>query len=330
MTDSRDEMTSYYTIFGVGWTILFASLFSSIAVIYSIFKKFQVDGNVAMSQRFPLYIAITDIGLSLSLLGNQFHSLLYRRTLTGVLCKALSVSIAFTGLTNMSVVTSIAIITYLRICKSKEVDTGSYDWKLHAIVLPNSIFWSCLGIPSFGPSRYWCYQEMNSTNKIAGSLVLLNNFGLFGVTAVCFTNVLRKMHRFRRGLTSIKRPPIRSTHSTDEVGAVASEVPASRHDLRATAKLGNHQAMSVSMGFAGMAAQQATLAEKYENVEHRATRKILLHIITFFIQWSSTVPYCLGSILDYHEDWTYIVCTIGMNMGGVMNLIAYIVNQKHK
>jgi hypothetical protein len=324
-----DEMSNFYLVFGIGWTILFASLISSIAVIYSVWNKFTKDGNLAMSQRFPLYIAITDIGLSLSLLGNQMHSVLYRKTLTGVLCQAMSVSIAFTGLTNMSIVTSIAVLTYLRVCKSKEIDTGPYDWKLHAIVLPNSIFWSCLGIPSFGPSKYWCYQEMNSPNKIAGSLVLLNNFGLFGITAVCFAAVLRHLHRFRIGKTSLTKPPLRSNHSTDVMSAVPNELPASRHDLRATSKLGNHQAMSVSMGFAGMNAQP-TLAERYDNVEHRATTKILLHTISFFIQWSSTVPYCLGSILNYNEDWTYIVCTIGMNMGGVLNLLAYIINQRKK
>jgi hypothetical protein len=239
----------------------------------------------------------------------------------------------------MTIVTSIAVLTYLRVCKAKEIDTGAYDWKLHATVWGNGLLWAAVGIPSFGPSKYWCYQEMYAPNKSAGLVVIGVNFTLFGITALCFLAVLKRLQKYRRkdrqmtkmqGTATIQdskvMSEIRSTRPDEGISRQMKTNHAKSH-AGAQSKF-NSGVSSVSMGFAGFEANQPSMKEQYDSVENRAVRKMMLHMVSFFIQWSSTLPYCLGTVLDYYEDWIYIVCTVGMNLGGVMNLTAYIINRK--
>jgi hypothetical protein len=263
-------------------------------VIWLVFKKYRKEGQIAISQRFPFYIAVTDIGLSISLLSNQMHSVLYRKTLTGGLCTIFSTLIAFTGLTNMTIVTSIAVLTYLRVCKAKDIDTGPYDWKLHATVWGNGLLWATVGIPSFGPSKYWCYQEMYAPNKSAGLVVIGVNFTLYAIAALCFLAVLKRLQKYRRkdqqltkqqAHTTIQGSKIMSEQHTQSMrpdeGKSRSVLPNQAKSFGVTNSKYASAMSSVSVGFAGFEANQPTMKEQYNSVENRAVRKMLLHMVSF-------------------------------------------------
>jgi hypothetical protein len=184
------------------------------------------------------------------------------------------------------------------------------------------VTWGLVGVPSFGPSKYWCYQESFSSNKSAGLIVIGINVILFCTTALCFFAVLMRMQKYKTKFSQKKVVTIRDSKAMDSGFApkdtIATKTKANANDLQST----------ISQGFKGMAANQPTLKDQYNTVENRAVRKMLLHIVSFFIQWSSTIPYCLGTVFDYYEDWIYVMCNVGMNLGGIMNLTAYLINQR--
>jgi hypothetical protein len=261
----EDPMTSYYLVFGLGWSTMSVSVLASIYIIYAVFSRYRRDGAVGMSIRFPMYIALTDVGMSVSLLTNQTHSVLYWRTWSGWQCKFTAAFVAFWAIANMTQTTVIALVTYLRVVREWNIDTGRLDWKLFSVVYGHSLFWALVGIPSYGPSRYWCYQENYGQNKAAGLIITGIESLLFCVTAVCFMSVLNVLQKNR--------------------------------------------------------------TRKSASIETKATRKMMLYIFNFFIQWTSVIPYCFGSALDYYPDWFYILCTIGMNCGGVLNIISFLINE---
>jgi hypothetical protein len=289
-----DPMTSYYLVFGLGWSMMLISLVASAYIIFTVFSRYRKDGTVGMSIRFPMYIAFTDVGMSVSLLTNQMHSVLYWRTWTGWQCKFTAAHVAFWVIANMTQTTIIAVVTYLRVVKEMHIDTGKFDWKLLSVVYGHALFWALVGIPSYGPSRYWCYQENYGENKAAGLIITGIEFVLFGITAVSFMFVLNVLQK-NRSRADVKTKTLSPSQMTSMANAINSA--------------------------------QSSLKEKYASMETKATRKMMLYIFNFFIQWTSVVPYCFGSAFDYYPDWFYVLCTIGMNCGGLLNIISFLINE---
>ncbi|CAG8709557.1 9367_t:CDS:2, partial [Scutellospora calospora] len=82
------------------------------------------------------------------------YLLLYHTTLPNPACKITSAfSTGFT-LFHRQVIAGISIITYLRVCRQKNCDTGRYDWKLFLPVLIISVVISVLALDSYGPVIY--------------------------------------------------------------------------------------------------------------------------------------------------------------------------------
>ncbi|KAJ3324130.1 hypothetical protein HDV06_000671 [Boothiomyces sp. JEL0866] len=79
--------------------------------------------------------------------------------------------------------------------------------------------------------------------------------------------------------------------------------------------------------------KQSNFQKKHRSVKKlsdAAAKKILMFILNYFIQWTSVVPYCIGSVFNYYADWAAILCNIGMNCGGILNFIAIYINEGWK
>lgn len=263
------EMTAYYPVYIIGGVMSITSLGCSFLVTYFIYQKYHEEGQIAISLRFPLYIAITDISLSIAVIGNQLYPALYRKNWEGTSCTITAYFVGLSGFLNMTVVTSVALLTYLRTCREWHIDTGKYDWKLLGYVFASSFIWTCVQIPGYGPSRYWCYQGMYTYRKEPGIVVLCYEVLMFLITSICFLAVITNIETFRR--------------------------KGSRNS---------------------------------NSIENRASRRMMLYIIGYFVQWGGVVPYCLGSLFDIYHDVIYIITTFTMNCGGVLNLAAYFLNQR--
>ncbi|CAG8801425.1 14150_t:CDS:2, partial [Gigaspora margarita] len=84
-------------------------------------------------------------------------------TFQGIACKVVG-GLSFFGVSNnMSLVGSIALLTYLRTCKKWAIDLGKYDYKLFAIISLLSFTLTLIGVPSFGP-------KVNFRNKVVQKL----------------------------------------------------------------------------------------------------------------------------------------------------------------
>ncbi|CAG8472963.1 16416_t:CDS:2 [Dentiscutata heterogama] len=56
---------------------------------------------------------------------------------------------------NMILVGSLAMLTFLRICRKWYIDLGKCDYKLFAFLISLSFVFTMAGIQSFGASKYW-------------------------------------------------------------------------------------------------------------------------------------------------------------------------------
>ncbi|RIB30416.1 hypothetical protein C2G38_2026853 [Gigaspora rosea] len=113
-------------------------------------------------------------------------------TFQGIACKVVG-GLSFFGVSNnMSLVGSIALLTYLRTCKKWTIDLGKYDYKLFAIISLLSFTLTLIGVPSFGPSGYWCYT--NQVNPTTPIIIIVLNFMIIFITVFCYIATLLEVN----------------------------------------------------------------------------------------------------------------------------------------
>jgi hypothetical protein len=273
------ELSAYYWVFGLGMALMQLNLISSVWVICAILMRRTPGEPLQMYVKFPLYIAVTDILLYLSLMGNQMHTVVYKVTWQGLPCKFFSSFVFMAGTFNMILVLSLSLTTYLSFCKGIQVDFGKKDWKLWALVLSCGFFVAGIGFSSAGPSRYWCYSDNANPNKTLPIITACLEVVVFCLTLYFFS---RTVHEIRQKVVPVFN----------------------RSQTKTSAKLAD--------------------------IRKKAARKMMTYVFNFLIQWFPTLPYCLGTALNYFPDWIYICATIFMNLGGVLNLVSYYRNETHR
>ncbi|CAG8647602.1 3864_t:CDS:2, partial [Scutellospora calospora] len=142
------------------------NLCAGLCVIYSAFIKWRAS-SLSISNRIPLYFSFIEIC----------------QLIPGTGCKILAYLLLLQLTTNMILMASIAMTTYMRIVKGKNISLGTYDWKLLVFVIVSSIIVTIPSTPALGPSRFWCMTLYVQKNEL-----LIDAYTIFCVTfsITCF------------------------------------------------------------------------------------------------------------------------------------------------
>ncbi|KAJ3301072.1 hypothetical protein HDV03_001449 [Kappamyces sp. JEL0829] len=302
-TTQFDPMDLPHIVYGVGFTLMGMSLLCSFYICGRVILRWRRLGMMPMTLRFPFYIAITDIMLSASLLLDQSYPAIHRVNWPDWMCVLTAVVVSFAVMSNMSLVAAVTFTTYSAVCRSRPIVTGYGDWKLLGGCALFALVMALISIPGAGASRYWCYAKNYSADKSIVIVVTLVEFTMFGLTTLFAGFVVREVYRNKarkarlQNLGHFAPSSIQTANgglsSVKSAVSAASPTPSSKS-----------------------AVPSDSSAVKKETIEDIAARKMLMFVFNYMAQWSSVVPYCLGSIFEYYDNWTVILCNIGMNCGG--------------
>ncbi|KAJ2996806.1 hypothetical protein HDV02_006184 [Globomyces sp. JEL0801] len=247
-----------------------------------------------MSLKFPLYMAINELFMYMVLMTDQLRPMIYKTNWDGVPCRLLGSSVFFLSMSNMILVSNIAVITFKAVCHEVTVHTGKYDWKLLLFnvtlctILTSSVY------PYAGQSKYWCYND-NSNRSIFMPLLSVGiQVFFFCITIISFFFVLKRVQVQKSlkdsciiGLKEIVKSPSKyKSNSIDDEKGSPKQI-----------------------------------------LERVVARKVLTYILNYFIQWAPIAPYTVGAIFGYYEDWVYVLTNIALNCGGLLNFIAFVRNE---
>ncbi|CAG8646514.1 4933_t:CDS:2 [Acaulospora morrowiae] len=70
-----------------------------------------------------------------------------------------------------------------------------------------------------------------------------------------------------------------------------------------------------------------TVATRSKQIEPIVIRKVIGYVLIFLLQWTPPMIYVFGQVINYDEMWIYIVTDATINLGGVGNMIQYIINE---
>jgi hypothetical protein len=135
-----------------------ANMIGSSLMIYLTIRKNRRNSELLTpSKRFPLYMAIIDFGTSVVTLPNLLYPMEKDFLINESWCTSLGLMTSILIIMNMMLMASLALITYLRICKQHHVNLGKKDWILFvSILLPTlAISFATWSLNGFGPDTYW-------------------------------------------------------------------------------------------------------------------------------------------------------------------------------
>ncbi|CAG8515959.1 6591_t:CDS:2 [Dentiscutata heterogama] len=67
--------------------------------------------------------------------------------------------------------------------------------------------------------------------------------------------------------------------------------------------------------------------DRWNKLERKATRKILIYVVSFMIRWLLLIPFGVGIMSGYNCIWVHITAVIAFNMGGIAISILYLMNE---
>ncbi|CAG8533611.1 9944_t:CDS:2 [Funneliformis mosseae] len=67
-----------------------------------------------------------------------------------------------------------------------------------------------------------------------------------------------------------------------------------------------------------------------KKIEPIVVRKIIGYVLIFMLQWTPPMIYVVGQIIDYDPLWVYLITDASVNMGGIGNMIQFIINEGWK
>ncbi|RIB27820.1 hypothetical protein C2G38_2060952 [Gigaspora rosea] len=248
-----------------------SSAVNGICLIYIILKILRrwwiTKKSLTMAQRVPFYFALSEYFLFCIHLVNVLHGLhasIYHYTLQGISCRIIGGISFFFFSSNVILVGSLSLTTYLRICRRIVINLGTYDYKLFLVILLVSLTITLIGIDDYGHSKYWCYITPSNpiTPIITISLIVI----ILLVTLYCYIMTIVEVY------INVKK-----------------------------------------------------FGSKLSRVDIIVTRKIIFYILIFLFEWIPVLGFLISRIFYYEELWIHIVAALSVNIGGIGNVILYII-----
>ncbi|CAG8603201.1 10209_t:CDS:2 [Gigaspora margarita] len=241
----------------IGMGILFLSGLCTLYVIFRTMTRWKTtQRSLPMALRVPFYIAMSG------------------RPWPDGDCQLIGGITFFLVSCNMLLVGSLAMLTFLRICRRLCIDLGRCDYKLFAFVISLSFVLTMVGIPSFGASKYWCFT--NQINHIIPYTTLALNFSILVIIVFCYAMTLREINSIQ----------FRKDHKC-----------------------------------------KFDTGTKHKKIEPIVVRKIIGYVLIFVIQWTPAMIYVFCQTIGYDQMWIYLVTEATVNLGGIGNMIQYIINE---
>ncbi|CAH1757898.1 14008_t:CDS:2 [Entrophospora sp. SA101] len=154
-----------------------------------------------MGVRLPMYIAINNALSAVSYSANAIGTLVIGIPWAGKACKIYGFFDTFIISMSVTLIAVVAVKTYLKVIRSLYLDTGRYDYKIYLITIITALIISCIGLPSYGPSKYWC-----RTSPGEWSLAILLSL-LISFTAIlclfCYSRIIYMIFTIKRPDSSV-------------------------------------------------------------------------------------------------------------------------------
>ncbi|RUP45118.1 hypothetical protein BC936DRAFT_148588 [Jimgerdemannia flammicorona] len=177
----------------------FANIISAAFIFWrSYATKYQnANQKLTPSQRFPFYMAVLDCLTALCTMANLFYPFMKDHLLPHAGCVTIGFVTALFFSVNMTLVGSIAVITWLKVCRQYNFVLGHLDWKLWTIstVLPLIIGVITLVLNGYGEDTYWCFATNYSPGgKLEFVFTVAFNYITLGITSFCYLSVISRLH----------------------------------------------------------------------------------------------------------------------------------------
>ncbi|KAJ3319395.1 hypothetical protein HDV06_006348 [Boothiomyces sp. JEL0866] len=172
-------------VYGVGLSLSFISTVCSVITMFKIIKKWKVSGSFPMSLRFPLYIAIADLLMYITIYINQLKNVFTGSDWDGVMCSGIATCFGFTVYLNMGIFAAVLFQLYANIVLNIKIDFGKGDYKLFIFVCTVSAGISLGSIPTTGQDPFWCFDKMHGSDKTIEILAICISSILFDTICFC-------------------------------------------------------------------------------------------------------------------------------------------------
>ncbi|GBC34288.2 hypothetical protein GLOIN_2v1645982 [Rhizophagus irregularis DAOM 181602=DAOM 197198] len=264
--------------------------------------------SLPMALRVPFYIALSDFIIFSINFPNMLYPNIYGVPWSSSVCKVIGGVTSFAIAINMTLVGLLAFLTYLRICRKMYIDLGRYDYKGVLFVLITSSTYSLISIPSYDSGKYWCFTNNNSI-RILPILTLTLNFTVLIITIFSYSSILIEINSIRFMNEHSKERNERNVNISSNENSNENSI----NEISINENISN-ESNEDNEGNEG-------------NEEPIVVRKIIGYVLIFIIQWTPPMIYVLGQIIDYDPLWVYLITDATVNMGGIGNMIQFIINE---
>ncbi|RUS19154.1 hypothetical protein BC937DRAFT_87922 [Endogone sp. FLAS-F59071] len=294
----QDLYHNMKVLWAFGFTIMQLHLLGTLYVMLRTYIRWRRAGLSSMAHRLPFYLSCLDFFLYFLYNGNGLPVITQGHTLEETACKFVSGSIFYTVCVNMMLAGTTSVVTYLRVCRQIYFDLGKYDWRFLAFCVCIPLAATCIAIPSFGSDTYWCYA--NRKSKVIAVINLLLIFSVLVVACICYFCVITAVSRSKaqamgvtevpRKLTSVENKAIKKIISYVMYALKFQELPT-------------------------------------QNIAQSLLTPFPCLSRVFVLNWSPSVPYVIGQVVDWAPFNLYVVTMLANCWGGILNALQYMLNE---
>lgn len=157
------------------FTVKILNLLGSLFVLVACFRRWLIkQESFTIDYRFPMYMALTDIGLFATFMANQYgispflhpitpqNPFFIPKVLSSPGCEIVAYLIYVLIIINSSLVVIMTITTYFSVYRKKSIFLGRYDWRLFFWAILYGGVFGAAGFPSIGKSDFWCFIKPRS------------------------------------------------------------------------------------------------------------------------------------------------------------------------
>ncbi|RIA97779.1 hypothetical protein C1645_813654 [Glomus cerebriforme] len=271
--------------------------------------------SLPMALRVPFYIALSDFIIFSINFPNMLYPNIYGVPWSSSVCKVIGGVTSFAISINMTLVGLLAFLTYLRICRKMFIDLGRFDYKGILFVLTTSLTYSLISIPSYDSGKYWCFTSKSSIH-ILSILTLTLNFTILIITIFSYSSILREINSIRF-INEHNRERVRERNEN------INDDDNNNNFLNRTRSILNRSGFNNNNNYNN----GNDVKKNTRKIEPIVVRKIIGYVLIFIIQWTPPMIYVLGQLINYDPLWVYLITDATVNMGGIGNMIQFIINE---
>ncbi|CAG8503279.1 16129_t:CDS:2 [Rhizophagus irregularis] len=315
----------------------FANMMGSFIVIYSTLNKIQYKSEILTpSKRFPLYMAIMDFGTSIVTLPNLFFPMQKDSLMIGNWCTSLGFITSLFIVMNMMLMASLALITYLRICKRYVMNLGKKDWILFSLILFPTLTISFVTwyLNGFGPDTFWCFINQEETGSRVNLIALIVfSYVVTIMTSFCYMSVIKRIHNAE---TMFADSYTKNERYKSKFYSFKTQLLSPTSDHFSTTIIDGLEIRPPSFFYGPITAPTAAQERTLKNIT-KATRKMSSYIFLQMLQYTPIIIYSLCILMNQMQTWVYVLTVVMLNLGGVAKsfvfmknvpIITVVVNQK--